>query len=88
MLETLKNIGNKVLIKEKNILLKKIYLPPRVAFEEIEEDELDMLMAGSDTTGGSGDLQPGKGSQEDPEEENSLDIDFSMDFVINDEPKI
>lgn len=85
MLETLKNIGNKVLIKEHDIL-KKPYLAPRISFEEIEEDEREMLMAGSDNTGGGGDLQPGGGDE--VPEENSLDIDFSMDFVINDEPKI
>lgn len=73
-----------MLIKEHDIL-KKPYLAPRISFEEIEEDELDMLMAGSDTTGGgsgqgSGDGTQNPGDEGEFESDNSLDIDF----VIND----
>lgn len=85
MLETLKNIGNKVLIKEKNILLKKIYMPPRVAFEEIEADEREMLLAGTDHEGSGEGEKPGDGSDEDLD---ALDLDFSTDFVVNDEPQL
>jgi hypothetical protein len=81
-----------VLIKEKNILLKKIYLPPSIIFEEIEEDELEMLLVSKGyvdegDTGGEGTNTPG---------ELSLDISFEeattgqsstslSDFIINDE---
>jgi len=87
-----------VLIKEKNILLKKIYLPPRVAFEEIEEDEREMLMAGTNnTTSGSGtgggtgggnlfggsSLDLGFEEIEESSSENSKSSDGYDDFLIN-----
>ncbi len=72
-------------MKKRLKISKKIYVSPLVEFEEIEQDELDMLMAGSDNSGGGGDLKPGGGDTT-PEEE-SLDLDFTMDFVINDEPQ-
>ena len=82
-----------MLIKEKNILLKKIYLPPRVAFEEIEEDELDMLMTWSPN--GAGGHNPGTDPTipDDPNLPFSLDVDLGLtsnssdnsdDFLIND----
>lgn len=75
--------------------MKKPYLPPRVEFEEIEADEREMLMAGSDTTGGGGDLEPGEGDSGKPggsrPQSNSIDVDFDLvgvnatsDFVMND----
>lgn len=87
-----------MLIKEKNILLKKIYLPPRVTFEEIEEDELDMLLAGtnnttsgSNTEGGTGggnlfggsSLDLGFEEIEESSSENSKSSDGYDDFLIN-----
>lgn len=85
-------IYKEVLIKEHDIL-KKPYLAPRVAFEEIEEDELDMLMMSTDDAErekpGSG---PGQGDRPRGSTSSSLDVDFdvvgyenSTDFVINDE---
>ena len=72
-------------------ILKKPYLPPRIAFEEIEEEEKDWLLAGSDHSGSADGLKPGQGpggGDSDPEEEDALSLDFSMDFVINDEPQL
>ena len=75
--------------KEFNIL-KKPYLPPRVEFEEIEADEREMLMMSTDDANTPNpppspytdpDLPP-------PPNGASLDLDFSMDFVINDEPQL
>ena len=63
--------------------VRKVYISPRVEFEELEENELDMLLAGSDNSGDVPVLKPGDGD-EDPEEEESLNLDFSDDFVIND----
>ena len=74
--------------------MKKPYLPPRVEFEEIEIDEMEMLLAGSDNTGGNGDYEAGEGDSGKPGGSNrphSLDVDFDLvgvsstsDFVIND----
>lgn len=79
--------------KEFNIL-KKPYLPPRVEFEEIETDEREMLMAGSDNTVGGGDFEGGEGDSGKPggsKRPQSLDVDFDLvgvsstsDFVMND----
>ena len=63
--------------------VRKVYIPPRVEFEELEENELDMLLAGSDNTGYVDGMGNG-GGDDDPEEEESLNLDFSDDFVIND----
>lgn len=63
--------------------VRKVYISPRVEFEELEENELDMLLAGSDNTGEVDGMGKGEGD-EDPEEEESLNLDFSDDFVIND----
>jgi len=85
-------IYKEVLIKEYDIL-KKPYLAPRIEFEEIEEDEREMLMApsyGGVNQGGSGkdpDLP------DDPNSPFSLDADLGLtsnssdnsdDFLIND----
>ena len=70
--------------KEFNIL-KKPYLPPRVEFEEIEADEREMLMTSTDD-GSVDDYGGGEGQE--GEGRNSLDLDFSMDFVVNDEPQL
>ena len=72
--------------KEFNIL-KKPYLPPRVEFEEIETDEREMLMAGSDNTGGGSHqgtdpYDPKPPTPTDPKEEEFESLD--LDFVIND----
>ena len=76
--------------KEFNIL-KKPYLPPRVEFEEIEADEREMLMMSTDDGSGddygSGESQGGGDDRTDPNQ-HSLDLDFSMDFVVNDEPQL
>jgi hypothetical protein len=69
--------------KEFNIL-KKPYLPPRVEFEEIEVDEREMLLAGSDHEGSGSGEEDGGGDKD----LDALDIDFSMDFVVNDEPQL
>ena len=63
--------------------VRKVYISPRVEFEELEENELDMLLAGSDNSGDVPGFKPG-GGDDDPEEEESLNLDFSDDFVIND----
>ena len=70
--------------KEFNIL-KKPYLTPRVEFEEIETDEREMLMMSTDD-GSVDDYDDGEGQG--GEGRNSLDLDFSMDFVVNDEPQL
>ena len=67
--------------------VRNVYVTPQVVFEELEADEKEMLLAGSDNTGGGGDFEPG-GGDDDPPEEDALDLDFSMDFVINDEPQL
>lgn len=79
-------------------ILKKPYLPPRIAFEEIEEEEKDWLLAGSDNDGEGGDFVDGGGDPTPsipglpvvtpPAGGSSLDIDFTMDFVINDGPQL
>ncbi|MBO7051334.1 MAG: hypothetical protein J6W24_01560 [Prevotella sp.] len=72
-------------------ILKKPYLPPRIAFEEIEEEEKDWLLAGSDNSGGNGDFGDGGGDSNGDEDErdgDALDLDFSMDFVINDNSQL
>jgi len=82
-------------MKKRLKISKKIYVSPLVEFEEIEQDELDMLMAGSDHSGtidydeeGGGSQTPGgSGNPGGRPKPTSLDMDFSMDFVINDEPQ-
>ena len=64
--------------------VRKVYISPRVEFEELEENELDMLLAGSDNTGEVGGMEPGTGSDPTPVEPDAFDFDFSDDFVIND----
>lgn len=84
-------------MKKEFDILKKTYLPPRVEFEEIEIDEMEMLMAGSVNDGGGGDFEGGEGDSGNPSnpggrpKTNSLDVDFDLvgvsstsDFVIND----
>lgn len=73
-------------VKKQNIL-KKPYLPPRIEFEELEEDERSWLLANSTNTGSSGGLKPG-GGDPNPDEEESLDLDFTMDFVVNEGPQL
>ena len=84
-------IYKEVLIKEHDIL-KKPYLAPRISFEEIEEDEREMLMAGSNNdAGGSGT----SGGDTGDNEMSSMDVIFEepssdllstqSDFIINDE---
>lgn len=73
--------------KEFNIL-KKPYLPPRVEFEEIEADEREMLMAGSDTTGGGSHQgtdpdDPKPPTPTDPGEEEFEGSSLDLDFVMN-----
>ena len=73
--------------KEFNIL-KKPYLPPRVEFEEIEADEREMLLDGSDTTGGGSHTgidpdDPKPPTPTDPEE-GEFGHSLDLDFVIND----
>ena len=74
-------------MKKEYDILKKPYLPPRVEFEEIEIDEMEMLLAGSDSTGGgshqgSDPLDPP--STTDPGEGEFEESSLSLDFVIND----
>lgn len=63
--------------------VRNVYIPPRVEFEELEENELDMLLAGSDNTGAVDGMGNG-GGDPNPSEEDAFDFDFSDDFVIND----
>ena len=64
--------------------VRNVYIPPRVEFEELEEKELDMLLAGSDNTGDVDGMEQGTGSNPNPVEPDAFDFDFSDDFVIND----
>jgi len=77
-----------VLLNRYNIL-KKPYVPPILEFEEIEEEETDRLLDGSPNTGSGGDYGSGTGGDPDDDDGerdgNALDLDFSMDFVVNDE---
>ena len=81
-----------MLIKEHDIL-KKPYLIPRISFEEIEEDEREMLMVSKSSTEGG---DPGGSEAGNGEIGNSLDFSFEetttgqsstslSDFLINDE---
>ena len=70
-------------MKKKLKISKKIYVSPLVEFEEIEQDELDMLMI-SQTDGDGEDY--GESPETDPDP-TSTDFDFTMDFVINDVPQ-
>ncbi len=63
--------------------VRKVYISPRVEFEELEENELDMLLAGSDNTGEVDGMGNG-GGDPNPVEPDAFDFDFSDDFVIND----
>ncbi len=71
-------------MKKRLKISKKIYVPPIIEFEEIEE-----LMEG-DVIEGS--VKPWEGDESDDgplsEPTSANDFDFSMDFVINDEPQL
>lgn len=80
-------------MKKEFDILKKTYLPPRVEFEEIEIDEMEMLMISNNSTSGGGN-QGGEGTN-DPFT-NSLDFSFEepvssqssespSDFIMDDE---
>lgn len=76
-----------MLVNRYNIL-KKPYVSPLIEFEELEEDELDGLLDTSPNTGGAGDYGDGGGDSSDDDGDrdgDALDLDFSMDFVVNDE---
>lgn len=77
------------MIVKKLYTLKKPYIPPRIFFEELEEDGLEMLMD-SLNSGGNSDPEDGEGDDDPtpPGGASALDLDFSMDFVINDEPQL
>ena len=64
---------------------KKIYVPPIIEFEEIEE-----LMEGGNVAQVSVDPWKDDESDDGPlsEPTSANDFDFSMDFVINDEPQL
>ena len=69
-------------------ILKKPYVAPLVEFEELEQDDMEMLMI-SQTDGET--PNPGAGTINDPNlppppAPSSLDLDFSLDFVVNEEP--
>lgn len=68
-------------------ILKKPYVAPLVEFEELEEDGMDKLMGPSVDSGSGGDYEKPDpdNSDEDPD---ALDLNFSMDFVVNDEPQL
>ena len=72
------------MMKKRLKISKKIYVSPLVEFEEIEQDELDMLMISQDD-GTVDDLDEGDGDGDLKKKQHSVDMDFSMDFVINDE---
>lgn len=85
-----------MILKREFDIIKKLYIPPHIEFEELEVDEGEMLMAGSDNSGGGGDLEPGEGDSGKPggssrPQSNSIDVDFDLvgvnatsDFVMND----
>ncbi len=66
---------------------KKIYVPPIIEFEEIEEESLEMLMI-SQTDGAVDDPEEGDGDGDLKNKPTASDFDFSMDFVVNDEPQL
>lgn len=70
-------------MKKEFDILKKTYLPPRVEFEEIEIDEMEMLLAGSDTTGGGTNEGSGDGTTNPDDEEGFEGNSLDLDFVIN-----
>ena len=79
------------MIVKKLYTLKKPYVTPLIAYEDIEDDEKEWLLAGSPNTGGGGDFGGGGGDPDDDDDErdgDALDLDFRMDFVINDGPQI
>ena len=64
-------------------ILKKPYVAPLVEFEELDEDLMDDAEQGSVTPGEDDE------SDEDPfKTPSSLDLDFSMDFVVNEESEL
>ena len=76
-------------MNRKFVIVRKAYIPPRAVFEEIEADELDMLLAGSDHSGNNPDFDDPDPDNTDPDPfsgtgGHSLNLDFSSDFVIND----
>ena len=79
------------MIVKKLDILKKPYVTPLIAYEDIEDDEKDRLLAGSNNDAGGGDFGSGGGDPDDDDGErdgDALDLDFSMDFVINDGPQM
>ena len=74
-----------MLVNRYNIL-KKPYVSPIIEFEELEEDELDILQTISRNEGSGDDYDYGEGQE--GEGRNALDFDFSMDFVVNEEPQL
>lgn len=86
-------------MKKRLKISKKIYVSPLVEFEEIEQDELDMMLAGTNNTvggggtsggTGGGNLFPGGSSLdlgfeeiEESSSENSISSDGYDDFLIN-----
>ncbi|MBO5614480.1 MAG: hypothetical protein J5905_08320 [Prevotella sp.] len=82
------------MIKKRLKISKKIYVSPLVEFEEIEQDELDMLMISNNEVGGNspGTETPTPGYDPQNPFGASLDLGFeeevyetSNDFIINDE---
>lgn len=80
------------MMKKRLKISKKIYVSPLVEFEEIEQDELDMLMISQDDAETpnppSGPSDPDLPGPPPPAGQSVYDLDFSMDFVINDGPQI
>ena len=76
-----------MLVNRYNIL-KKPYVPPIIEFEELEQDELDILQTISQTDGAVDDPDEGDGDGDLKNKQTAFDFDFSMDFVVNDEPQL
>ena len=70
-------------MKKRLKISKKIYVPPIIEFEEIEE-----LMEGDNVALGSVDQYKEGETIGGEDRGEALDLDFSMDFVINDEPQL
>ena len=78
------------MLVEKLNILKKPYLPPRIEFEELEEDEMEMLMLSRDDAEVPN-PPSGPSNPDLPSPTSGLsayDFDFSVDFVVNDEPQL
>lgn len=74
-----------MILKREFDIIKKLYIPPHIEFEDLEVDEGEMLMAGSDTSGGGSHegLDPDDPSKPEPGEDEFEGQSIDLDFVMN-----